>query len=125
MAKYFTDEAFFIGETLRKTKYEAKRRRNLEFNIDHDYIMSLLQAQNGKCAITGWTLEFTRGGDYKTGVNPLGCSMDRKDCSKGYIPGNIQLVCNKANILRGAMDLDEFYDLCRSVAKTQESKNEQ
>lgn len=105
----------FLGVTVSKTRYSAREVRKLDFTIDTDYIMSLLVKQDGKCALTGWNLEFTRGGDWD-GKNPKGATMDRINNSKGYVPGNIQLVCGLPNSVRGALSMKEFTQLCCDIA---------
>jgi hypothetical protein len=105
----------FMKRTVSRTRYEAKSRRNLDFDIDVDYIMFILTRQDGKCALTGWDLEFTRGGSWG-GRNPRGATIDRINNSLGYIPGNIQVVCGLPNILRGTMPLENFKNLCRDIA---------
>jgi len=110
-----TIERQFLAETIRKAKYAAKTTRNLAFLVDLDYVIGLLKAQSGKCAITGWDLEFTRGGTFKGSMNPRGCTMDRIDNDKGYIRGNIQLTCVLPNMIRGTMSLESFKSLCNDV----------
>lgn len=105
----------FLRDTVRKTKSDAKCRRNLEFTIDLDYLVKLLVAQDGKCALSGWPLEFTRGGDFKGGKNPKGCTIDRIDNSKGYVPGNVQLACCLPNYLKADMPLEQFRSMCRDI----------
>jgi len=106
----------FLGRTISKTKYDARVKRGLDFEIDTDYVMEILINQNGKCALTGWDLEFTRGGDWDGFKNPKGCTMDRIYNSSGYVRGNIQLVCGLANNTRGKLSVKEFIELCKSVA---------
>lgn len=106
----------FLGVTVSKTRYSARETRGLDFTIDIEYIMDLLVYQHGKCALTGWDLEFTRGGSYGYGTNPMGCTMDRKNNSEGYIKGNVQLVCWKANKIKGELDDKEFKEFCKLVS---------
>ena len=105
----------FMQRTLSKTKYAAKTTRGLDFDIDIDHIMDLYKAQQGLCALTGWELQFTRGGEWD-GKNPYGATMDRKDNSQGYVKGNIQLTCGIVNVVRGKLSLPEFKKLCCDVA---------
>ena len=105
----------YLSRNVSKTRYAAREQRGLDFDIDIDYVMNLLKSQNGKCALTGWDFEFTRGGDFH-GKNPYGCTMDRKNNSLGYVPGNIQLVCWKINKLKGEFDDEEFKTICKLVA---------
>jgi hypothetical protein len=107
----------FINRTLQKTRSDAKCRRNLEFTIDTDYVMDLLEQQNGVCALSGWTLEFERGGTYKGNKNPKGCTVDRIDNAKGYIKGNIQLTCTLPNYLKSDMDIAQFRSLCKAIGE--------
>jgi hypothetical protein len=106
----------FLSTTLRKTKSDCKRRRDLEFSINLDHVLQLLEQQQGLCALTGWPLEFSRGGDYRGGKNPMGCTMDRIDNTLGYVPGNVQLVCCMANYVKSDMPLQDFRALCAAVA---------
>ena len=107
----------FLKDTVRKTKSDAKCRRNLEFTIDLEYLLNLVEDQKGKCALSGWPLEFERGGNYKGNKNPNGCTIDRIDNDKGYIPGNIQLACCLPNYLKGDMDITEFRTLCKAIGR--------
>lgn len=106
----------FLRRTWTKTKYEAQNRRNLEFTISSNDLMNLLVAQNGKCALTGWELEFSRGGTFGSGTNPMSCSIDRKNNTLGYMLGNVQLVCWKANKIKSDLTDQEFKELCKAVA---------
>ncbi len=112
----YNQATVFLRETIRKTKYEASKRRNLDFDIDLAYVLSVLVEQKGKCALTGWDLEFVRGGDWN-GKNPNGATMDRIDNSKGYVRGNIQLTCGLVNTIKSSMDNDAFLKLCKSVTE--------
>ena len=106
----------FLGVTVSKTRWSSREVRNLEFDIDIDYVMQLLGQQKGKCALTGWDLEFTRGGDWD-GKNPRGATMDRINSRRGYVRGNIQLVCGMPNVIKSHLDRDAFVELCKAVAK--------
>jgi hypothetical protein len=113
---YFTVQEAFLARTLTKTRYAARETRGLDFDIDLNYVYKLLLEQNGKCALTGWNLEFTRGGE-KSRSNPMVCTIDRIDNSKGYIQGNIQLTCWVANKTKSTMSNSEFIDMCKDIAK--------
>lgn len=114
---YVTEAERFLAVTVSKTRYAAREQRGLKFDIDHDYVMSLLKKQNGKCALTGWTMEFTRSG-VKGDGNPYGCTMDRIDSDLGYIKGNIQLACWWPNKVKSNMSNREFINMCKDVART-------
>ena len=106
----------FLRDTIRKTKSDAKLRRNLDFNIDIEYLMEIYEKQNGKCALSGWDLEFTRGGNFAGNKNPKGCTLDRIDNSLGYVKGNIQLACTLLNYKKSDMLDAEFRAMCKDVS---------
>jgi hypothetical protein len=107
------------------TKYEALYRRKLDFSLTFDNLWSLLVKQNYQCALTGWTLEYTSGGNFDR-RNPVGCTIDRIDNSKGYVQDNVQLVCCIVNITRSKLEINQFVDLCQAVARTADlTKNSQ
>jgi len=108
----------FLRTNISKTRYAARVVRKLPFHIDVDDVMDLLTRQKGRCALTGWKLEFTRGGDFGYATNPRACSIDRISNRKGYVRNNIQLVCWQVNKIKGELDDQDFRDLCRCVVKT-------
>lgn len=109
-----------LKRMLSLTKYEAKRR-HLDFNLTINYLLSLLELQDEKCALTGESLEYTAGGNYHR-RNPNGVSIDRINNELGYIEGNIQLVRCKVNIIKSDLHNDEFIDLCYQVVRTDGKK---
>lgn len=44
-------------------------------------------------------------------------SIDRIDSSRGYVEGNIQLVCHAVNLAKNSWPQDVFIDLCRKIVK--------
>lgn len=107
----------FLGVTVSKTRYSAWAKRDLDFTIDIDYVMELYKKQNGKCALTGWDLEFTRGGTWDNGTNPRAATMDRIWNSSGYVPGNVQLTCWMPNKVKGSLSNRIFIEMCKDIAK--------
>lgn len=58
--------------------------------IDLPFLLSLWTSQQGRCALSGLPMTHR--------FNDLcASSIDRKDSSLGYIPGNVQLVCQWVN----------------------------
>lgn len=57
-----------------------------------------------KCPILGIVLEYCARGIN----NPAAASPDRIDNSKGYIPGNVQVISFRANELKSDASLDEL-----------------
>lgn len=102
-----------IEEHLTFTLKRAANRKNpWPMGIDVKYAMDIGERQKWRCAITGDKLSFTRGVGRK---NPKICSVDRINSSKGYVPGNIQLVTWQANQIKGKFSTREFISLCRKA----------
>ena len=93
------------------TKYDAKNRRKLDFDITYTDLLELWQDQDGLCAISKNKLELDQGGTFMGRNNPNCCTIDRLDNSKGYTKDNIQLVTCAHNIWRNNLPLDEYKKL--------------
>ena len=93
--------------------------RKKDDNINIDYLISLWDKQNGKCALTGWGMTMVLG----EGVIQTNCSIDRIDSSIGYVEGNIQLVCRIVNISKSNTSVDNFINLCKSVVDFNNKQN--
>lgn len=90
--------------------------KQLEFNIDGDYLWKLFLKQKRKCALSGLEIGFpkTWGSKSKTEIT---ASLDRIDSSKGYIIGNVQWVHKKVNTMKMDMLVDEFTELCKRITQ--------
>jgi len=90
----------------------AQRAKNKEV-VSLDALELLWNTQRGLCALTGWPMTM----ELANGVVPTNCSIDRIDSSKGYIVGNVQLVCRAANVAKHDLPVEEFVKLCRAVVE--------
>lgn len=89
---------------------EKKRNISIEVEnyIDNDFLVSLWDAQEGLCALSGEPLNIIKGS--------LGnVSVDKIDPSKTYTRDNVQLVCWALNRAKGEMPTDMFVEMCRRV----------
>jgi hypothetical protein len=66
-------------------------RKAIKLEVDRDYIFKLYDKQDGKCAISGLSMVH-RAGELDS------ISIDRVDSGKGYVPDNVQLVCQFINL---------------------------
>jgi hypothetical protein len=79
---------------LNRTKTRSKEK-NIEFNLElHDIVLP------EKCPV------FKK--DFVYGDTNWTYSIDRIDNSKGYIKGNIQIISNRANRLKGDFSIEEL-----------------
>ncbi len=68
------------------------------------FLVSLIDAQEGRCAITDLPLQF----DGEFTDQEFLCSLDRVDSDRDYEDGNLQVVCRFVNRWKGADKDSEF-----------------
>ena len=98
---------------------DRAKKLNIEFNLTLDYIKELWDNQNGKCALSNINMTFL----LKEGRVPTNVSIDRIDRNKGYIKGNIQLVCMACNQIKSDLSETKMYEFCKKIVEYYESKN--
>lgn len=101
---------YHLAYIARSAKLRA-RKNKLTYDIDARYLASLLQNQNGLCALTRVQLTFAKG----VGHIPTNASIDRIDPNKGYTKDNVQLVACQVNTMKSNLDIRELAHWCRSV----------
>lgn len=95
-------------------KNAFSRGKEFAEDVTPEYLYSLLEEQDFKCALTGDSLlPEDNSLDHIRKELPL--SLDRIDSSKGYIRGNIQWVTKRANWMKGDMTTQEFLIMCSKV----------
>jgi len=91
-----------------------KRARSHEFTIEREHLYQIFDKQKGLCSYTGIPMTHIKDG---TGHHNTNISIDRYDNNKGYVSGNIRLVCLAVNMMKYTMDLDEFVQWCKFIAE--------
>jgi hypothetical protein len=89
--KYRNEEKF-----LRSLMHTAKgrcRKRGIRYQIDFDFIYDMYKKQQGKCALTGISLEVRRPERPNGARSPYSISIDRINPAKGYAKNNVRIVC--------------------------------
>ena len=89
----------------------ARKTRVLDCDITIDYIQSLLNKQNYRDAYYP-QLELGLKGQ---GKNPFSASVDRKDPSKGYVKGNVHIVCWSTNLQKGELTHKQMLNLVEKI----------
>lgn len=87
------------------------RNRNRLFLLSLEDIMALWASQSGRCALTGMPMTHVQS-NKRFSSN---ASLDRIDNSKGYLKGNVRLVCVAINKMRSNMTDEEFIFWCKAV----------
>tara|TARA_Y100000310_G_scaffold149653_1_gene148990 strand:- start:381 stop:731 length:351 start_codon:yes stop_codon:yes gene_type:complete len=103
----------YIKGLFRSLKYS---RKEFDWEITCEYVETLWDKQEGKCALSGVFLTWQAG----EGKQDFNVSIDRKDPNKGYIIGNIQLVAQRVNIMKHTLGESEFYWWCKNITHNKE-----
>lgn len=91
------------------------KKRNIEINIDKNYLIDLFNKQGGLCNLTGLQLTLpTNSKDFKLKYTS---SLDRINNNLGYIKGNLQYVHRTINMMKYSYTQDYFIELCTTVTK--------
>lgn len=97
---------------------KARNRRH-ETDLDLQFLKGLWDSQEGRCALSGMemTLPVNTAAFDRDKHNPWKASLDRIDCSKGYLKGNVRFVTAMANFCRQHSYTDEdVVQFARAVA---------
>lgn len=100
---------------------DRAKRNNLDFDLTFEYIKELWNQQNGICALSGIQMTFL----LQDGRVPTNVSIDKINRLKGYVKGNVQLVCMACNQMKSDLTEDELYYFCQQIVKTYEDKNKE
>jgi hypothetical protein len=79
-----------------------------------NYLLSLIDLQEGMCAVTGLPLQYHGEHDDAEML----CSLDRIDSAGHYAQGNLQIVCRFVNKWKNNADDQEFRRLINVVRST-------
>lgn len=105
------------GYKLNKIK-EGASRRGIAYELDDQYLWELYLQQDGKCALSGESINFGEKG------SELGsASLDRIDSRKGYVVGNVQWLHRDVNIMKMDFSEEYFVALCSRVHYNNKLKN--
>lgn len=112
---YYSSKRGRIVELCKSAAKRAKQK-NIEYTLSSDILEQLWSKQDGKCALT--KIEFQIPQERTGGkASPFAPSIDRIDCSKGYVPDNIRLVCVAVNYALNEFGEDIFRQICRAYLR--------
>ena len=92
--------------------------RNIGWDLSLDDVADLLQKQDSKCALTGWSIEFPESGHPQAAP----ASLDRVDSKKAYTKDNTQLVTRQVNMMKQQYSQEDFIKVCHAVAANHKVK---
>lgn len=100
------EKKYPVRYMLTRARYRAKKN-GIDFSIEEkDIFIPEI------CPYTGVRLVLTRGASFSD--RP---SLDRIDNSKGYIPGNVQVISHKANVAKSDLSVDELINFAKHIFK--------
>lgn len=91
----------------------SAKQRGHECTITAEDVEAMLAPMT--CSVTGLPLSLGHDGD--TSRNPWAPSIDRVDCSKGYVPGNVRVVCVLYNLARSDFRDEDLLKVAKAVAE--------
>jgi len=89
-------------------------------DLSVDFLYSLWEKQDGKCAISGREMTYITG----MGRVPTNISVDRIDSSIGYAEDNCQLTCLQANLMKQNLSGSELLEWCTDIQEHQHDLTE-
>lgn len=102
----------YIGQILNNCK---RRHRNIDFDLDIQYLQQLLEEQDFKCKLSGLPIS-----DKEIGVSKRNSvrtfSLDRIDSKVGYVKGNVQWVHKTVQKMKMDLSQEEFINFCKIIA---------
>lgn len=106
---------YYIKDRFYGAKHRAAKK-NIPFNLTIEYLEKLWEEQNGICAISGIVMSHT----ILEGKLDTNASIDKKEPSLGYIQGNVQFVCNRVNMMKSNMPIDNLLHFCKLIINNNE-----
>jgi hypothetical protein len=96
----------YLTNLVSTSKSKSRSRGFTDYEVTAEYLIDLWQRQEGRCAISGVVLTHHNDG---SGAKDFNASIDRIDSQQGYIPGNVQLVALRVNLLKQSLSNDMLY----------------
>lgn len=96
----------YLTNLVSTSRSKSKDRGFTDYQITAEHLVALWQKQGGRCAISGVVLTHHNDG---SGLKDFNASIDRIDSTQGYIPGNVQLVALRVNLLKQSLSCDMLY----------------
>jgi hypothetical protein len=95
-----------------RTKVAAKRKGR-DCTLTLGAFLRLVVNSKDRCAVTG--LQFSLATVCGSKRRPFAPSLDRIDCAKGYVDGNVRIVCVSANVSISDWGEGVLYELAKAI----------
>lgn len=87
---------------------------SLAFDLDKEHLINLWEEQDGRCAISGRLFDLARPSEIES-VKANAPSLDRIEPKKGYVKGNVRLVCYQVNTALNEYGEAALRSLCKDI----------
>jgi hypothetical protein len=119
----FTTEVHTCMTRLVSTMKGGARTRDIAVAVDADDLLGLWFQQGGKCALSGYPMLIKpKSPHFK---DPMSASVDRIDSDGIYRLDNVQLVCVRANLMKGDMHHNDLVEWCKRILAHQLAKEDE
>ena len=110
-----------IKRLLRRLLTSAKRRAaraGIPFDLEPEDLPKMWDAQEGRCAVSGLRFNMARFPQAPV-KHPYGPSLDKVDAFRGYVRGNVRLVCTAVNFGLGQWGDEVFRAIAEATVHRQ------
>jgi len=97
------DLKYILMEKLKWNRYRVKKYK-FECDIDLQFLIELYNKQNGKCYYSNRVMSLSTH-------NENSISIDRIDSTQGYTKNNVVLCCNRVNLIKNDMTIENFKNI--------------
>jgi hypothetical protein len=105
------------AQKLVKNARHRAARKKLPCNLTISFIEDALRRQNMRCAVSGLPFDFAFNIEKSMSRNPYNPSLDRIDCKRGYVQGNVRVVLAAINYAINEWGSEEYLKICKAVAE--------
>ena len=116
---YINKSKVWVSDNLIKYRTLAAKHRalkkNIEFDIDVEFITDLLQKQDFRCKYSNELLDLANVGSFENQMNLNSLSIDRKDSNKGYTKDNVVLVTAIVNSMKNDLSENIFLGIIKTI----------
>ena len=117
----FSAFKYFMNKARNRVKRNGQHH---DCDIDLPYLKFLWDQQAGRCSLSGIPMHLPRNtSDWeKTKWDPWRASLDRIDCTKGYVQGNVRFTTLMGNLCRNGFPDEDVVQFCKAVVSASDNK---
>jgi hypothetical protein len=112
-----TEAGFWVGVWNNLT--QSAKTRKIDVEVTKEDIVNLWNKQQGLCAITKLPMQKVKAQRTTRSrcMNQFRASVDRIDSEKGYVKGNIRMVCAYVNVMKLDQTDEQLKFWCNAILK--------